>query len=76
MATAGGRTTRRRSRGDTFTEDEGPRERDMPATKRRREETKKVQAGGPGFGAGRPVNAQPAQTKVGAIRRGATIHTV
>ena len=55
MATAYGRTTRRRSRGDTLTEDEGNREKDMPATKRRRED-KKPSVTGTSFGTGRAVN--------------------
>lgn len=63
MATTGGRTTRRRSRGDTFANDEGTQERDIPAPKRRRED-KKPLAGG-AVGAGRPMNIPNIETKVG-----------
>lgn len=60
MATTGGRTTRRRSRGDTFINDEGIQERDMPASKRRREDKKPSTSGA--VGPGRPMNLE---TKVG-----------
>lgn len=63
MATAGGRVTRRRSRGDTFTEDEA-REREMPAMKRRREDRKMVVTGA-GSTAARAVSAAIVQAKVG-----------
>ncbi|KAF8436413.1 Mis12-Mtw1 protein family-domain-containing protein [Terfezia claveryi] len=63
MATTGGRTTRRRSRGDTLTEDEANREKDMPATKRRRED-KKPSATGTSFGTGRAVNVPTVPKKL------------
>lgn len=63
MATTGGRATRRRSRGDTFTNDEGIQERDMPASKRRREDKKPLASGA--MGAGRPMNLPNIETKVG-----------